>query len=307
MKQVFFTLFILSAIALSSCRKNGGDLNIKQYDQQQITNYISSNGLTDMVRDTSGGDTTGIYYHLINPGNKNEPALDYPDSVSFVYTLKTFDGKFIASDTILNHYGGLVGHITPNGLMLAVKNILKYRGASARILVPSHIAFGLAGAGSGSKTITNGRIAGNQCLDYYVHVIDNQFVYDDLVISNYITRNKLLGYTKDPDIGYYYKVTVPGTGINAITENSTITATYTGLLLNGQFFDNSFATTTTSFNVPDFAVLGLADALKKHATSGTSISVIIPSKWAYGGPGNSTVIPAYSCLRFDYGITAVSP
>src|SRR5580692_5342487 len=113
MKRIFFTLLILSALALSSCRKNGGDLNIKQYDQQQITNYIAANGLTGMIRDTSGGDTTGIYYKIINPGNTAKP-LDYPDSISFVYTLRSFDNKFIAPDTSINHYAGYVGHITPN-------------------------------------------------------------------------------------------------------------------------------------------------------------------------------------------------
>jgi FKBP-type peptidyl-prolyl cis-trans isomerase FkpA len=308
MKQIIFTLFILTALALSSCRKNGGDINIKQYDQQQITNFISSNHLTNMVKDTSGGDTTGIYYQLMSAGNTSEPALDYPDSVSFVYTLATFDQKFEAQDTAVNHYAGFVGHIVPNGLMLSVRNILKHRGAKARVLIPSHLGFGLAGAGSGSKTITNGRIAGNQCLDYYVYVVDNQSGYDDIVIKNYMAHYNLTGYTEIAN-GVYYKITVPGTGISPITENSSITCTYTGYLMNGVIFDENIASTgSASFNIPDLT-LGVAEALQR-ATAGADISIIVPSRMAYGSAGSSgslATVPSNACLRFDFSIATVTP
>jgi len=64
MKQKIFTLLLLSSIALVSCRKNNNDPDIKQYDQIQIQNYINANNLTDMKRDTTDGDTTGMILKL---------------------------------------------------------------------------------------------------------------------------------------------------------------------------------------------------------------------------------------------------
>jgi len=309
MKRTIFTLLILSIIGTMSCRKSGANnMDIKQYDQQQITGYIASNGLTGMIRDTSGGDTTGTYYKILTPGSPTKP-VDYPDSVSFVFTIRSFDGQFIAADTAINHYAGYLGHISPNGLMIAVRNILKYKGASMRLLLPSHLAFGVSGTGSGSKTITNGRIAGNQCLDYYVNLINDQRVYDDIVIRNYLTANSLSGYIKQNN-GVYYKITVPGTGTDPITNNSTITCTYTGILMNGSIFDQFNTTGGTSFSIADLTQ-GVASALQ-HAVNGTSISILAPSALEYGaagaGAGSTGIsIPANACLRFDFTISAVSP
>ncbi len=67
MRQRIFTLLFIAAVALVSCRKDHVDVDIKTYDQQQIENYINVHGLTAMKRDTTDGDTTGIYYQLLLP------------------------------------------------------------------------------------------------------------------------------------------------------------------------------------------------------------------------------------------------
>src|SRR5579872_7603 len=194
MKSILFTLVLLLAIGLTACRKDKNYPDIKTYDQQQIASYIAANGITGMVKDTTGGDTTGIWYKIITPGTG--VAVDYPTEISYVYTIKSFDGLYNSVDTVVNHFDGLVGHTAPNGLILAIRNILKYKGGKMRVLIPSHLAYGVNGVGSGSKTITNGRIAGNQCLDYTVELIDNQDKYDDAVIQTYLTANNLTGYTR---------------------------------------------------------------------------------------------------------------
>src|SRR5580698_2745469 len=118
LKLKHFALILLFAAGYMACRRDKVEPDIKAYDQQQIQNYIAANGITGMVKDTSGGDTTGIWYKIITPGSGT--ALDYPDSINYVYTLKTFDNKYNVSDTILNHVDGLLGHVAPNGLMLAM-------------------------------------------------------------------------------------------------------------------------------------------------------------------------------------------
>lgn len=315
MKQTIFTLLLLSTIGFVSCRKTGTEPNIVQYDQTQILNYIKSNGITGMHQDTVGGDTSGIYYKIILPGSGTP--LTYSDEVSFVYTLRSFDGKYISSDTILNQYLGYIGHLTnvafPAGLEIAIINDLKYSGGSMRVLIPSYLAYGVNGYGSGSITVAGSHIAGNQCLDYYVHIIDKQpdtvaqAKYDDEVIKNYLAAQNLTSlYTNDG--GVYYRIQTAGSGTDPITDNTTIQTTYNLRILNGTVIDAENQTAgvdSVSLDVPDL-VPGVTRMLEKHAVKGTVISMIIPSGQAYGLSTQSG-FPANACLRFEFTIVDVSP
>ena len=313
MKQTIFTLLLLSTIALVSCRKKGVDQNIHQYDESQIQSYITANGLTGMVKDTVGGDTTGIYYQILTTPKSTSTVITDSSLVSLVFSLKSFDGKYSAPDTIENHFVGYVGHINtqglPAGLRLAILNGMKYRGGSMRILIPSHLAYGVNGYGTGSIENTSSRIAGNQCLDYYIHIInntstDNEATYDDQVIQQYMKHESFTGYTKT-GTGLYYKLIDPGTGTKVINDNSTVTSTYTGMILNNIQFDSQY-------NGADSAILELPDLVKgvreglTHATTGSLISMIIPSGLGYGLT-SQTGIPANSCLRFEWRVIAVTP
>jgi FKBP-type peptidyl-prolyl cis-trans isomerase FkpA len=318
MKQKIFTLLLISVIGLVSCRKDKVYQDIKQYDESQIQNYIASSALTGMLKDPTAGDTSGIYYKIILPGVVVPPAttlvpLDYPDDVSFVYTVRTLDGKFIKADTIQNHVDDFLGHLTldtlPPGVQLAIKNLVKYKGASARLLIPSHLGFGVTGYRTpGSSQNANAQIAGNESLDYYIHIIANYTIYDEEVIKNNVN---LTGYQRVqsdtlPNNYYYYKILTKGTGLSPITDASTITTTYTGTLLNGAVFDggnngDNIATLSIFSLVP-----GVKEALEKFAVAGTKISIIIPSALGYGA-GTAGTIPPNSVLRFTFEVITVTP
>jgi FKBP-type peptidyl-prolyl cis-trans isomerase FkpA len=269
-----------------------------------------------MQQDTVGGDTSGIYYKIIQHGTGTP--LTYSDNVSFVFTLKSFDGKYSSTDTIVNQYLGYIGHITtgglPYGLELAIINDLKYSGGSMRVLIPSYLAYGVNGYGSGSINVAGSHIAGNQCLDYYVHVINKQpdtvaqAKYDDLVINNYLVANNLTGYTNDG--GTYYKITTQGSGTDPITENTTAEVEYNERLLNGTVLGGINPTAdpgvdSTSFEIPAL-IPGVTRMLEKHAVKGTVISMIIPSGQAYGLL-SPTGTPPNACLRYEFTIIDVSP
>ena len=312
MKQRIFTVLLLSAISMVACRKNTVDLTLKQYDQVQINNYISARGLTNYLKDTVGGDTTGMYYKIVSKGSG--PALAYSDKVSFVFSLSTLDGQYSSPDTIANHFDDYAGHVVqsslPLGLQLAIINDLKYRGASAHILIPSHLAYGTSGYGTGSSQVANSKVPGNASLDYYVHIIgntatDNQATYDDQVIRSYMTANNLTGYTKTKS-GLYYSILTPATSASPITMNSTVTCTYTGQELDGVIFDSSF----NGANIATIGVAGLVAGVQEgftnYAGAGTKISLLIPSGLAYGETPQRS-IPINSCLRFTFQIITVTP
>ena len=329
MKLRILTVCLLFTLAItSSCRKTGTNLTIAQHDAQQIQNYIAANHLVGFVQDTTGGDTSGIYYKILQQP-KTDTLLAYSDNISFVFTLKSFDGLYTSGDTIQNHYQGYLGHIVtdalPYGLELAIINDLKHYGGSVRILIPSRLAYGRTGYGTGSSQVASSHIAGNQCLDYYVHVISaqhdsataviarqNQTAYDQLVISNYIANNSALAglYSYDSSIGVYYRVTTPPSIADDITDNTTATVTYAGYLMDNLVFDDySQIADSVSVNIPDLVSVGVQRALKKYGGKGASLSMIVPSPLAYGENASSGLItiPANSPLRYDYTILSVSP
>lgn len=312
MRQKFFTLLLISAIGLVSCRKDKIEQNINQYDDSQIQSYISANGITGMQKDASPLDSSGIYSKIILPGTDKLHPLEYSDQVALVFTLRSMDGKYISSDTIQNHLEDYLGHLTadalPSGLQMAIKNIVKYKGASARLLIPSHLAYGVSGYGSGSSQNANTKIAGNQSLDYYVHVIDDFKAYDEQVIHNNFDVST---YTKKesallPGNFYYYKILTPGTGSSPITAASSFTATYTGSLLNGTVFDGSNNGDNISPPlIVSSLVPGVQEALQQNVVVGTKISIIVPSTLGYGNTTSGT-IPVNSCLRFTFIIVTVT-
>jgi FKBP-type peptidyl-prolyl cis-trans isomerase FkpA len=308
MKQTTFTFLLFATIALVSCRKDNYGPTIKEYDEDQIKSYISTNGITGMTRDTSG-----MYYNIINPGTG--PAIDYSDNISVVFSVRSVDGKYISVDTISNHFQEFAGHITSiknpigigvSGVQSAIHNILKYHGGAMRLIVPSRLAYGTGGAGSGSSELTSGRIAGNQCLDYYIHVIDNQATYDVASIKRYLTNNNLTSVMQYDPAGFWYQIDVSGTGTVPITENSTIQMTYTATIFDGTVVDQYNETTNMQpFDVPDL-IQGVQIALKKYATAGALIRIVMPSSLAYGKTGSGSV-PPNSCFRFDVQVRSITP
>jgi FKBP-type peptidyl-prolyl cis-trans isomerase FkpA len=308
MKQTIFTLLVLTTIGLISCRKDRNDPGIKEYDQSQIQNYIAANSITGMQRDTTDGDTTGIYYKIISQG-RGTP-MDYSDQISFVFTLRTLDGKFVTVDSLnANHFYGYLGHVSnslPKGVQIAIHNLLKYKGTAARVIIPSHLGYGVAGFGSGSSSNANTHVGGNQSLDYYINVVSNQEVYDNAIINNYKTRNSLTGYTTLPD-GLQYKILLPGTGTDVIGDESAFTATYAGTILDGTSFDTQTTAANFDFSSGTY-IAGFLEGLK-GLTVGSSISLFIPSRLGYGITGNSTSVPPISSnvvLHFELQVATVT-
>jgi FKBP-type peptidyl-prolyl cis-trans isomerase FkpA len=316
MKRTLYPILVLlifgtfGIVGLPSCRKEANtQLNIHQYDSVQIQNYIAANHLVGFQPDRVNGDTSGIWYKILAPGSGTP--LQYSDRTTFVFTEKTFDGKYALGDTISQHFYDYVGHIQddgfPLGLQIAVHDLLVYPNASMRVLIPSHLAYGVDGKGSGSTQVANNTIAGNQCMDFYIHAVNNFGPYDDLVIRHYMADSNLVGYSETAD-SIYYKILTPGATNDPITSVSTITCTYTGQLLNGTVFDGSHNGT----NIATFSLLnltaGIAQMLEGYTQAGTKISILLPSEQGYGIAGESAGgIPPFAPLRFTFQVITVTP
>ena len=316
MKQIYFALILLLTMGVVSCRKSENDVDIKTFDQQQIEAYIKANNLTNMKRDLTDGDTTGIYYEILAQGYGAGNELNYETPVSLVYSFKSLDGSFTSTDTIYNHsysYLGLLtnngGSAMPKGLITALHNLAKFKGTRAKFLIPSRLAYGRSGSGTGP-----GRLPGNQSLECYVNVINNQAAYDDQSITKYMAANNLTGYTKTAS-GLYYKLVQPGTGTVFPSASATVTTQYTGSLLNGTNFDtasNDQETTNVgvSFTLNNLAAIGFGEGMQK-GTAGSRLSLFLPSKLGYGvsvqrDESQNVRIPANSVLHFEIILLTVT-
>ncbi|MDT3402796.1 FKBP-type peptidyl-prolyl cis-trans isomerase [Mucilaginibacter terrae] len=315
MKQIYSAFILLAVVALSACRKDGNDIDIKTYDQQQIDAYIKANSLTGMKRDVSDGDTTGIYYEILAQGKGD--AISDPTRVAFVYSIRSLDGKYSITDTITSRSYNYAGALSPKGLALAFKNIIKTKGTRARIIIPSRLAYGQSGSGTGS-----GRLPGNTSLEYYINVMDDyvdpatklltrQNAYDELSIRKYAAANgiDLSTYNHNTVSGLFWKQTQADTGKVVVTDNSTVYVQYTGSLLNGTQFDIS--SNADPAGVPldvEGITPGFAEGIKKIKAGG-KLSMLIPSNIAYGYAGSTSngvvIIPPFSCIRFEVNLISV--
>ncbi len=301
MKQFAFAILSVLVLAMFSCKKEYD--TITTFDSNTIQNYISANGLK-----VSPGDS-GIYYQVIKPGDTGN-ALTDSDRIFYAFTVKTLDGKFVSTDTVLNRIGNYVGVTStalPVGLQFGIKKYLQKRNGVIRLLIPSKQAYGIAGYTSTDGAI---KIGGNESLDYtvYLYNVNSQLAYDTIQIRNYIKKNNLTGFKKSIS-GLYYKIVDPGSGIDQIYSSSSVTVTYTKRLLL-----NQLAIETKSLDAAALGgyITGWREGLQ-YINSGGKIRLLVPSGLAYGPALESTTdgvanykVPPNSIMDFDVNVTAVT-
>ncbi|WP_256006212.1 FKBP-type peptidyl-prolyl cis-trans isomerase [Pedobacter deserti] len=123
-----------------------------------------------------------------------------------------------------------------------------------------------------------------------------QFHIDTTAIRAYVKANNI-SVIKQEDTGIFYQVTTEGDG-EAITLNSSLTATYTGKILNGPEFVTTGSTPET-FSLKG-AMLGW-QAILPLVKKGSTVRMFLPSFYGYGHIANERV-PANSVLDFVVSI-----
>ena len=275
----------MGAMLFASCKKDYP--TIQEIDNQSIQQYLSQNNL-NMTKYTFN-DTSEFYYQVIKPGTG--PNIEYSQQVPLLFSIKTLDGTYSSADTFSNRYASYLGYFALEPVRVAVKELLVKKNGQIRVIIPSRFAYGRNGSGS---------IPGNASLDISVSVLDEAKLpaYEDYVIQEYLQKNGMTGFNKTTT-GIYYKISTPGTG-SPITADSTVTAKYTGKLLNGTVFDKSESGASFLLNG---TIQGWRQAVPLIKEGG-SMRIVVPSSLAYGMAGNAN-IPAFSPLDFDLTVTEV--
>jgi len=286
-------------LIFTSCKKDYE--SIQSVDSKKITDYIAANNLTGMVEDSA---KTGYYYQIVTQGTGD--LLKNTDSVLYDGLAKGMENgvtylstpSYANLGTFVGYTGSLayqsVGYSIPaiHDVMLKMR-----RGAVARILLPSYLAFGKNGAGD---------VPSNENIDLTITTYPDvsQTVLDDRLIQAFITSKGLTDMKKDPS-GVWYSISAAGSGTYPITVNSTIVASYTGRYTDGTVFDSG---TDATFDLsPGSGIIeGWSKTLPGKLQKDGKIRMLIPSRLAYGTSGTGT-LPGNAILDFDVQITSVTP
>ncbi len=135
------------------------DINRRLVSQEKeaINEYILNSG-ADFVK-----TGTGLCYRIINQGDSE--LIRTGDIIVLDYELRLLNGDLIYSSDESGKKVFVVGHGgVESGLEEAILHL--HRGDEAEIIIPSHLAYGLAGDGD--------RIPIRSTLVYKVKVIENQ-------------------------------------------------------------------------------------------------------------------------------------
>jgi FKBP-type peptidyl-prolyl cis-trans isomerase FkpA len=290
-KLSLYTLAFLGAIMLlSSCEKEYE--SIENIDETKLQQYLKNSNLPYEK------DSSGFYYRVDTAGVGNK--FTDRDSVLYNVTVKSLGGgtEYYNTATYSANLGTLVGY---SGALVS-KNIPAIRtailamkpGGTAKVLLPSYLAFGKNG-------LSDINVPSNEPIELTIvtYPEKSQAALDNRVIREFLVKNNL---TADKDSsGVYYNIAVVGTGTDVINRSSTITAKYTGRLLNGTVFDSSADTTSTT--VLNNFIQGWHKVLPKMRAGGKA-RMFIPSGLAYGSTASGT-IPANSVLDFDVEVVGV--
>ena len=126
-----------------------------------------------------------------------------------------------------------------------------------------------------------------------------QAIIDENLIKDFITKNNIPATRLES--GVYYQIILPGSGTVVYSLNTSVSAFYTGRLLNGSVFDKA-TTNPLPFKLGGVIqgwIVGVPLIQK-----GGKIRLFIPSGYGYGDM-DAGKIPANSVLDFEIELVDV--
>ena len=136
----------------------------------------------------------------------------------------------------------------------------------------------------------------------YYEMIDTYRDTEDSLINDYVSKN--MSNIKPTAEGLYIKKTFSGNG-KKIENGSKVLVHYTGKFLSGSVFDSSVDSEPIQLTVGQGQVIPGWERTLLLMRGGDKVTVLIPSKLAYGSRGAEYVIMPYTPLLFDMEVMEV--
>jgi len=286
-KLTGYFIFLVTFVTVANVSFSN-DLLKKQaaIDQQKIETYIAKNKLKTQVT------TNGLHYYIYEEGKGEKPS---PYAVATV----NYKGNFLNGCEFYNTYKN--GEPEKFQLNKVIKGWMQglpllSKGAKAKLIIPSYLAYGVAGRGK--------EILPNSVLVFDVHLIDFydvQLSKEVAAIQDYIKKNNLeMEQTKS---GVFYKIEKLGDGWGAAS-NNTVTLDYNGTLLDGTTFWSTYQGGQPLKLRLDKSLKAFYEILPMLREGG-KVKIITPPNMAYGENGAPPHIPSNAILVYDLELVDV--
>lgn len=273
MNRILFFIWLVT-LSLQSCQKvdTVSPQAQLQSDTAAIRNFLTSNNI-QAVKVSSG-----FWYSINTLGNGIYPVLS--DSVTIRYRTKlipTLEMVDFADSTTVLLSASIAG--LQQGLLLFPA------GSSGAVYIPSGLAFGV----SGHKHDT---IPPNSNLLYEVKLISvkgTRLTSDIAVIDSYLQTNSIVA-KQDTLSGIRYTLAIDSTLTNPpkpSLPNDFITVTYTEGILSADTLITSVSTPikiALKDQIPGWRIM-----LPKYLSEGSTITMYMPSGYAYASQGKENV------------------
>jgi len=305
-KDIIFNIKLIKAQTQEQIEKEKQEelAVLKGEEQGKLDAYLKENNITTAPL------ASGIYFIETAKGTSAKPKTG--DIVSFHFKVGNVSGKqYFSSYDQGEPMRWECGKDFDNPGATEALNMMS-KGAKAKVIVPSQLAFAEKGRGKMVDPYTT-MVYEFEILDfmpkakYEKEQADKQKAADEarakakadesVILEKYIKDNKIT--VKPTASGLYYIETKKGTGESPVA-GKTVKVHYTGTLLNGTKFDSSL-----DRKQPYEFVLGQGSVIRGWdegialMKKGGKARLIIPSSLGYGENGRMPTIPPSATLVFD--------
>ncbi len=293
----YFVPVLILFMALS-CDDNSDHLQ-KEKEMRLIKQYLEAKNIT------AEPESSGLYFIPVDEGTGIKPETGH--WVITRYTAKTIndkifdttDEKVAKSNNIYSSsvmYGDRRFSLESTRIAGVREGLMMMReGASATLIIPSHLGFGSVGTGNippYSSLIFDIEL---------VRVITDPAAYEDKIIENYIAMYADSSHLEvnKMESGLYYIEISEGTGDEFPEEENNVSVYYRGTLTDGRVFDSNIGSSVFTFTIGAYQTInGFEEGIKLMKKEGKS-RLVIPSSIGYGEAGSGDNIPGFTPLVFD--------
>jgi FKBP-type peptidyl-prolyl cis-trans isomerase FkpA len=299
MRMIFtrYILVLLPAIFFFACNNDDNTL-LKEKELRLLRQYLDSHNIDQEP------ESSGIYFISLNEGSGKQPSRD--DWVIINYTARLIDGRIfdttdeeVAKRNNVHFASVIYGERRMNLAFMGIKGVLEglmlmKEESKARLIIPSHLAYGSTGTGS---------VPAYSTIIYdieLVKVISDPEAYEIQLINDYLgLYNDSTHLSVQYLNGIYFIELDHGEGENHPDEGDMVRLFYRGKFTDGRIFDSNIGGNALNVTIGRKGVIPGFEAGIKLMKEEDRARIIIPSSLAYGPSGQGTNIPGYTPLVFD--------
>lgn len=283
MKNILYLLFAVATV-FASCTEKFEDKSI--HEEAELQAYLKENNIT--VEPTA----SGLYY--ISESATGEVEDLEGNYIHIKYSAWLTNGKRIVKAQELKHQVGQARYLNNVNVFEGLNEGFKLlrKGEIATLIIPSNLAYG---------SLSSGNIPAYSTIIYKLEVVSIDLESDEVIaISEYIAANGGFGEQTEEGIYVFKTLEVEDTaGDNPYPEeDQEVTVSYKGYYMSGEVFDAGGSDLSFKNSDDQTSVVPGFAAAVKELRIGEKATVLIPSEFAYGSDGNTTIDP-FTPLLFD--------